>query len=402
MFVSQAHSFAQQARLAITLAWVAGYTNIIALLTCGWAISHVSGTVSQWGRDLAEANWRVAGFTSFLLVTFILGAMLAAFCTETGRRRGWQSIYVLPVALQAGLLAAFAVGVELHDERQIESGAMLYAMTGLASMAMGLQNATITRISGGVVRTTHMTGVFTDLGLEGVQFLYWLQDRKVDSPPLPSRALIHSVRVHPTARRLALLGSIVGSFALGAGLGAAAFDQLPRWAMFPPVLFLLWIIFQDVRTPICEIEPSDLVGGEHGLRLPEAIAVYHLRKGAGGRGKVHRLPDLLRWCERLPASKRVVILDLSEVTLLDANAALELRALMKQFDAQRRRLVISGINGEQYHAMRAAGAGDALDPTNVCPDLELAIARGWLLVEEAERRHDLLGGRGADVALDEW
>jgi len=33
MFVAQAHSFVQQARLAITLAWVAGYTNIIALLT---------------------------------------------------------------------------------------------------------------------------------------------------------------------------------------------------------------------------------------------------------------------------------------------------------------------------------------------------------------------------------
>lgn len=381
MFVAQAHSFTQQARLAITLAWIAGYTNILSILTCGTVTSHVSGTVSQWGRDWVEGRWGLTVFTSFLLATFLAGAMISALCTETGRRRGWESIYVLPMAIQAGLLAAFALGVEAHDSRQVEAGTMLYLMTGLASMAMGLQNATITRISGGVVRTTHMTGVFTDLGLESVQFLYWLRDRNRDSPPLPARALIHSVRTHPTAMRLALLGSVVGSFALGAGLGAAAFEFSPRWAMFPPVVFLLWIILQDVRTPICEIEPSDLVEGEHGLDLPSAVAVYHLRKDRDRRGKVHRLPDLLRWCERLPLSVRIVILDLGDVTSLDSNAALELRALMKQSAARGRRLLISGISGEQYRAIRQAGAGDTLDPTNVCPDLELAIARGLSLLE---------------------
>lgn len=382
MLVSQAHSFTQQARLAITLAWVAGYTNILSLLTCATATSHVTGTVSQWGRDIVEGRWGVTLFTSFLLATFLAGAMLSAFCTETGRRRGWESIYVFPMAVQAVLLAAFAIGVELHDSRQIESGPMLYSMAGLASLAMGLQNATITRISGGVVRTTHMTGVFTDLGLEGVQFLYWLRDRGRDSPPLPTRTLLHSVRVHPTARRLALLGSVVGSFALGAGLGAAAFGMFPSLAMFPPVLFLIWIIIQDLRVPICEIEPSGLFGSESGVGLPGAIAVYHLRRDKARRGRVQRMPDLLRWCEQLPGAKRVVILDLAEATLFDSNAAMELRALLLQSAACGRRIVISGINGAQYHEMRSAGAGDALDPTNVCPDLELAIARGLMLLDE--------------------
>ncbi len=35
MFISKAHTFKQQARLAITLAWVAGYTNVITLITLG-------------------------------------------------------------------------------------------------------------------------------------------------------------------------------------------------------------------------------------------------------------------------------------------------------------------------------------------------------------------------------
>lgn len=382
MFVGQAHSFTQQARLAITLAWVAGYTNILTILTCGTVTSHATGTVSQFGRSVVEGGWGIAAFCVFLLGAFLAGAMLSAVCTETGRRRGWESIYVLPMLVQAVLLAGFAIGVELHDHRQIESGPMLFAMTGLASVAMGLQNATITRISGGVVRTTHMTGVFTDLGLESVQFLYWLRDRGRDSPPAPVRGLVHSIRNHPTAMRLALLGSVAGSFALGAGLGAAAYGPFPHWAMFPPVLFLLVIVYADVRTPICEIETSHHVGDEHGLDLPPALAVCHLRKDKSRRGRVQRLPDLLRWCERLPIEKRVVILDLQEVTVLDTNAALELRALMKQATARGRKMVISGVSGEQYNALRAAGAGDALDPTNVCPDLELAIARGLMLLEE--------------------
>jgi len=385
MFVAQAHSFTQQARLAITLAWIAGYTNILTILTCGTVTSHVSGTTSNLGRDVAEGAWRAAGLALLLLVTFFLGAALSGVCTETGRRRGWDSIYVLPVMLQAILLAAFAIGIELHDPADptlVPTGGTLLAMIGLASMAMGLQNATITGISGGVVRTTHVTGVLTDLGLEVVQFLYWLRDRVRDSPPLPTRALVHSVRTHPTSIRLALLISIMGSFAVGAALGTLAFEHVARWSMIPPVLLLLWIVLQDVRRPICEIETSELIGGAGGLVLPEGIAVHHLRKDKDRRGVVHRLPDLLLWFDRLPRSKRVVILDLGDVVQLDSNTALELRALMLRARSLGRHLLIAGMNGEQYHAMREAGAGDILDPTNVCSDLELAIARGMLLLEE--------------------
>lgn len=386
MLVSQAHSFTQQARLAITLAWVAGYTNICTILACNTVTSHASGTVSNLGRDVVEGAWGSAGFMLFLLVSFFLGAATSAVLTETGRRRGWQSIYVLPMAAQALLLSAFAMGIELHDPAARAGGPALWWMTCTASMAMGLQNATITRISSGVVRTTHLTGVLTDLGSETVQFLYWLRDRSTTSPPRDMRGLVRSVRVHPTARRLALLASIIGSFALGAALGTLAYEETQRWSMIPPVLFLLWIIYQDIRTPICEIEESALTDEEAGLGLPESIAVYHLRKDSGRNGKVHRLPDLLLWCERLPRTKEVIVLDLGDVAVLDENAALELRALMQRVASQGRRLVISGMTGPQYRAMREAGAGDVLDPTNVCPDLDLAIARALILADGRRER----------------
>src|SRR3954468_19634408 len=167
MFVSQAHSFKQQARLAITLAWVAGYTNIVAVLTCGTVISHASGTTSNLGHHIGTGEWHVAGYAFFLITTFFLGAAVSGFFTELGRRRGWESIYVLPMVAETVLLAIFAVGIEFNGGAQ--SGVTFLWMTAAASLAMGLQNATITRISNGVVRTTHVTGVLTDLGLETVQ-----------------------------------------------------------------------------------------------------------------------------------------------------------------------------------------------------------------------------------------
>lgn len=383
MFVAQAHSFTQQARLAITLAWVAGYTNILTILACGTATSHASGTLSQWGRDLVEGHWTALAFTSLLILTFFLGASLSAVCTETGRRRGWESIYVLPITIEALLLTAFAIGIEWNERDPVTSGPLLYAMTGLASLAMGLQNATITRISNGVVRTTHMTGVLTDLGLESVQFLFWLRDRTLHTPPLPLQTLAHSLRVHPSSKRLLMLASIMGSFAFGAALGTTAFDAIPQWATVPPVVFLLWIVMQDVRRPICEIEASPLTGASGLLSLPLDIAVYHLRKDKSHKGKTHRLPNLLAWSDRLEAQVRVVILDLDPATQLDDNASMELRLVMHRFQQTGRTLVVAGVDAARFQSISHAGDADGFNSSNVLPDLELAIARGLTLLDHA-------------------
>jgi uncharacterized membrane protein YoaK (UPF0700 family) len=387
MFVAQAHSFTQQARLAITLALVAGYTNILTVITCGTVTSHVSGTASNLGLQVVERSWGLVGFSVYLLATFLFGAMVSGLCTEIGRRRAWESIYVLPIAVEAALLAAFAIGLEFVDHGARQEGITLFWLTGVASMAMGLQNATITRISSGVVRTTHVTGVLTDLGLESMQFLLWVMDRRKDSPPNPPRALFRSVRVHPTMKRLALLASIVGSFALGAGLGAVAHNSVERWAMFPPVVFLVWLIFRDVAIPIAELEPSAMVGGESGLDLPSSIAIFHVRQGVDKRRRMHQLPDLQAWADRLAPGARVVVLDMGEKSNFDTTAVLELRAALATFALQGRRLVIAGVGAEQLDQMRRAGATDFLDPSNFCPDLELAIARAITLADHVTAHH---------------
>ncbi|MGQ0627300.1 MAG: DUF1275 family protein, partial [Phycisphaerales bacterium] len=133
MFASKAHSVAQQARLAITLAWVAGYTNIVTILTCDSATSHVSGTASQFGRHGVEFEFALAARVGWVLAAFTFGAALSGFSTHIGRRFRWSSIYVLPMAVEGLLLTGVFGGVFNHQPGTIESGWSYYALTGLAA-----------------------------------------------------------------------------------------------------------------------------------------------------------------------------------------------------------------------------------------------------------------------------
>lgn len=386
MFIAQAHSLAQQSRLAVTLAWVAGYTNIIAILACGHVAAHVSGTTSDLGRFAADGAWGAVGLAAVLLAAFLLGAMVSGFTTELGRRRAWESIFVLPMLVEAILLTLFAIGVELLEPGHVAAGTHQLALASVATAAMGLQNATITRISSGVVRTTHVTGVLTDLGLELVHTLWGVRDRDGHAPPPALRRLVGNIRVPAATWRALLLATIFLSFAAGAAAAALVYLELaPRMAMFLPVIVLLWVIVQDAIVPIAEIEPSDLVR-VGALELPPGIGVFQLEREQNRSSKMHRLPNLLAWADRIPPGTRVVVLDLHDAAQVDDNAALELRALIGRFEKEHRHLVLSGVSKEQYRQLCLAGGPDTLDARAVCSDLELAIARGLNLLHATPPR----------------
>ncbi|GAB2647033.1 YoaK family protein [Vibrio panuliri] len=139
---------------AFLLALLAGIVNAIGLLGFQHqAVSHISGTVTLLGTSIESLD----GMTSHLLmilVSFLIGAALAgAFFECTALKLGRR--YGVALCIEAGLL--FAAYLLLKDN--ITSGQYF------ASAACGLQNAMITTFSGAVVRTTHMTGIITDLGI---------------------------------------------------------------------------------------------------------------------------------------------------------------------------------------------------------------------------------------------
>ena len=400
MLSASAYSFRQKSRLAISLSWVAGYTNVITFIVCAVVTSHATGNVTHFGKGLADwltgsgggGATREVVYFGGLVLAFFLGAVFSGCMTEGARRAGFRSKYVLPVALQAVLLSGMCVGLDLY----IEAGtpALFYAITGVASFAMGLQNATITRVSGAVVRTTHLTGVVTDLGLESVQYALWAWDKGRAGRPGRRGRVLRVSRRHPGVLRLLLLGSILGSFLFGVVAGTLAWHYLPQYALVAPVAFLLWILLVDWRKPIADVRELDLLSdpdhrgyGDLRALLPREVGIYRLAHHR--RDAVHHAPDFQQWVERLPRHWRVVILAVSPLTHFDTDEALDLLAAAQKLRAVHKDLIVCGVNRAQFKAMRDAGVPDAIGMENFCPDLDIAVARAM------NRVHELKGDAGA-------
>ncbi|KGY14111.1 membrane protein [Vibrio tubiashii] len=139
---------------AFLLALLAGTVNAVGLLGFQHqAVSHISGTVTLLGTTLEAFNSQV-GHLFFILLSFMLGAVLSGvFISNTALKLGRR--YGVALCVE-GLLLLAAYWLLSNDHL---SGQYL------ASAACGLQNAMITTYSGAIVRTTHMTGIITDLGL---------------------------------------------------------------------------------------------------------------------------------------------------------------------------------------------------------------------------------------------
>jgi uncharacterized membrane protein YoaK (UPF0700 family) len=212
-------------QLGWALAFVAGATNAGAFLAVQQYTSHMTGVVSAMADFLALGNVQAAAAAFGALVSFLVGAATSAVMVSYARRRQLKSLFALPLLLLLfGLL-----------------GARLSAMHGffvpgtvmLLCFMMGLQNALITKVSHAEIRTTHLTGVVTDLGIELGKLLYW---NKLQGDG--------TLRVQADRSRLLVLSLLVAAFFLGGLLGALGFQRLGYLATLPlaALLVLLAIV----------------------------------------------------------------------------------------------------------------------------------------------------------------
>lgn len=145
-------------KLATLLAGVAGALNGAGFLAADLFSANMTGNVSSLSDFLASGQIGIAAPFALMLVVFILGAGFSGFLIELGRQKGVRAIYAYSIVFEAYvliLLCAFG---------QAFPGFRLGVVVCL-SFLMGLQNAATTRISDARVRTTHVSGMATDIGL---------------------------------------------------------------------------------------------------------------------------------------------------------------------------------------------------------------------------------------------
>lgn len=163
-------------RIASFLSFVAGMVNIVGFLAIHQLTTNVTGHFAFFVDEVYSLNtWR--GLVYFLFVVFFfLGSFTSGILIEYMNRKNERYIFVVPVILEALVLLFTGIFGELMLERSIT-----YVAYSLL-FAMGLQNALVTMISNSVVRTTHLTGLFTDLGIEIAQLFFYkgyLQKKKL-------------------------------------------------------------------------------------------------------------------------------------------------------------------------------------------------------------------------------
>lgn len=188
---------------AAALACVAGIVNVVGYLGFQHqAITHLTGNTSLLGAALVAGERGAALQLSGVILAFVVGAALSGLIIQDSTLRLGRR-YGVVLSIESLLLLA---AVPLF-QRSHMAGPLV------AAMACGLQNAMATTYSGAVVRTSHVSGMFTDLGI----------------------MLGHAVRGMPLAqRRLALSVLVISCFFLGGLLGAVLFASYDYRALYLP------------------------------------------------------------------------------------------------------------------------------------------------------------------------
>jgi uncharacterized membrane protein YoaK (UPF0700 family) len=235
--------------MAAVLASIGGYVNSAGFVLVGAFTSHMTGNVGRLASDVSRGQAGAACGTLALIAAFVGGAFAASMIVESAFWGSRARSYGIAVSIEAIVLASCGA---LFDATAPSSGGPIE--TALLCAAMGMQNSLVTRLSGAVVRTTHVTGVLTDLGIEAARWVRWLRFR--GSEALHVRlALGANPPERPSPSKGALLLTIAASFCGGALLGSVAAIAAPRAALIPPIIGLaLAATYAFARGPADEAE----------------------------------------------------------------------------------------------------------------------------------------------------
>lgn len=218
-------------QLGLALAFVAGAINAGGFLAVQQYTSHMTGIVSSIADQVAAGTAGLGMVGLAALLAFVAGATCSTVLVRFSRRRKMHSIYALPLMFEAVLLLGFG----LLGARLARVDGLQVALTViLLAFIMGLQNAVISKLSNAEIRTTHITGIVTDIGIELGKLLYR-----------------HPVAPAPGLARLRLLAALLGFFFAGGVLGAVGFRHLGFLATVPLALGLIALasvpMMDDVR-----------------------------------------------------------------------------------------------------------------------------------------------------------
>lgn len=204
--------------LATLLAVVAGAANAGGFFAIGRYTSHMTGYISQFADNVAILEWGAAIVSVLAVLAFVSGSAFSTMLINAARWHSGKSQYAWPLIFQGALLACLsAVG-------HFASGREQWLSLACLCFIMGMQNATITKISSARIRTTHATGMVTDIGIELGRAAFGV--------------FMPASKVRMDRKKLGILCRLVSAFLLGGIFGAIGVSQMGFAFFLAPAIFL--------------------------------------------------------------------------------------------------------------------------------------------------------------------
>lgn len=213
--------------------------NSVGFVAVGFYTSHMTGITASIADHLVLGGWLLVGLGAVAVAAFLLGAMACALQFNWARRRvRWHDRRFALVLFAEAVLILLIGG--LADV--LSGDPRTWALVAALGFVMGQQNALITKVSDATIRTTHITGMVTDIGIELGKAAY--VNRLADQDPV--RADLARLRMHSI---------LVGQFFLGGVLGALGYLALGFPVLLVPAVLLLvmtvptLVSHREVRAP---------------------------------------------------------------------------------------------------------------------------------------------------------
>jgi uncharacterized membrane protein YoaK (UPF0700 family) len=200
-----------------TLALCAGIVNAVAFASLSSFVSHQTGTLSKVGVGLEAGEVEDAWSNAALLLSFLAGSTLTGFFIAKDTLHFGMALYDLCLLTECAMLVLCAV-IERRDVRY------------LAAAACGLQNGMATHWGGAVIRTTHVTGLLTDVGLLLGRMASMLCRKRCGK----DFDRFDIVFMQDDMSKLSVLATIAASFLTGVVVGAFLEDAMGQRAFLVP------------------------------------------------------------------------------------------------------------------------------------------------------------------------
>lgn len=220
-------------KIASLLSFVAGIVNVCGFLSIQRLTTNVTGHFAFFVDEVFKLNFWQGGIYFLYIFFFFFGSFTSGILTELTARKNERLIYVAPVIIESILL--FSIGVFSLELVRKSPDVVAFSLL----FAMGLQNSLVTTISNAAVRTTHLTGLFTDLGIELSQLFFYKSNEH-------KKKLTSSIRLRLT---------IICFFFLGGLIGGILYSRINlQILVIASVLLLMGLVYDNIKFRVIQLK----------------------------------------------------------------------------------------------------------------------------------------------------